>query len=47
MCAELFNLTGATNFDNRGNATGATGFGLISTASNNPRVIQIVFKYRF
>ncbi len=50
---EFFNLTNTSNFNNPGsNVTagpefGAPPFGIITSTSNNPRVIQFALKYQF
>jgi hypothetical protein len=45
--AEFFNLANTPNFGNPNNTVGTPGFGVISTTVNNPRVIQMVLKYKF
>lgn len=45
--AEFFNLANTANFGNPGNTVGTPVFGVITTTSNNPRVIQLVLKYQF
>jgi hypothetical protein len=50
---EFFNITNTTNFNNPANnvtagpAFGALPFGLITSTSNNPRLIQFALKYQF
>jgi hypothetical protein len=45
--AELFNLANTANFANPNNTVGTPGFGVITTTTNNPRVIQLALKYQF
>ncbi len=53
MRVELFNLANTANFANPGsnpnsnNIVGAPSFGIITTTSNNPRIIQLALKYQF
>ena len=50
---EFFNLTNTANFNNptsnltAGPAFGAPPFGIITSTSNNPRIIQFALKYQF
>ena len=53
---ELFNLTNTANFNNPGNDIANLGsggpfgtppFGVITSTSNNPRIIQLALKYQF
>jgi hypothetical protein len=50
---EFFNLTNTANFNNpisnitAGPAFGAPPFGIITSTSNNPRIIQLALKYQF
>ncbi|HEY2469596.1 MAG TPA: TonB-dependent receptor [Terracidiphilus sp.] len=50
---EFFNLANTTNFNNpasnitAGPAFGAPPFGIITSTSNNPRIIQFALKYQF
>jgi len=45
--AEFFNLANSANFGSPGNTVNTPGFGIITTTTNNPRVIQLVMKYQF
>lgn len=45
--AEFFNLTNTANFNNPSSNISAGSFGVISTTSNNPRIIQFALKYQF
>ena len=52
---EFFNLTNTANFNNPasnvagngGPIFGAAPFGIITSTSNNPRIIQLALKYQF
>ena len=53
---EFFNLTNTANFNNPGNDVANSGgggpfgtppFGVITSTSNNPRIIQLALKYQF
>jgi hypothetical protein len=46
--AEFFNLTNTANFGNPNNTWSAgPSFGVITTTSNNPRIVQLALKYQF
>jgi hypothetical protein len=45
--AEFFNLTNTANFNNPSSNISTGSFGVISTTSNNPRIIQFALKYQF
>ena len=46
--AEFFNLTNSSNFANPNNTfSSGASFGIITAASNNPRIIQLALKYQF
>jgi hypothetical protein len=45
---EFFNLTNTTNFSNpNSNVSAGPAFGVITSAANNPRIIQLALKYQF
>jgi hypothetical protein len=46
--AEFFNLTNTANFGNPNNTvSNGPAFGVITSTSSNPRIIQLALKYRF
>jgi hypothetical protein len=46
--AEFFNLTNTANFNNPiNNVSAGSAFGVITSTSNNPRIIQLALKYQF
>ena len=44
---EFFNLTNTANFNNPNNNIATGAFGLITSTSNNPRLVQFALKYQF
>jgi hypothetical protein len=44
---EFFNLTNTANFNNPNNVVSAPAFGVITSTSTNPRIIQFALKYQF
>jgi len=44
---EFFNMTNTANFNNPNNNIATGAFGLITSTSTNPRLIQMALKYQF
>jgi hypothetical protein len=45
--AEAFNLTNTPRFAPPGQSIGAAGFGVVSSQSNQPRVVQFALKLTY
>jgi hypothetical protein len=45
--AELFNLLNTPQFGTPGESLGTTQFGVVTTQTNNPRLIQLALRLRF